>query len=232
MKTALRIMFCLPLIMVALNAFAQDRSTASDHAITTPDKKTTIITAPAGVHTPYVDDNAGLKVIYSSLATDNPDGLYWCCQGSTVSGPESPLFVEWWQAAAFTPSIVANATEVVVSISYLGGNDKTIILSLNADNAGIPGTVIEQWVLGNLGAAGTCCSVQSRAIFGINLTPGQQYWIVATTGPNSDVWAVWNQADSDQVHSFLNAGYTNQFGAPSWNSFETTPNLAFAVYGK
>jgi hypothetical protein len=230
LKAAFRMICFLTAWMFTLCAVAQDKPAVANHAIATPDKKMTIITAPVGAHTAYVDDNAGSTVIYSSLANDYPNGLYWCCQGSTISGPESALFVEWWQAAAFTPSADTAATKVVVSIGYLGGNDKTIILSINADNAGIPGAVIEQWVLGNLGAAGTCCSVQSKAISGINLTAGQRYWIVASTGAKSDVWASWNQADSDQVDTFLNAGLTNQNGG-TWESFMTTPNLAFAVFG-
>lgn len=224
--------FCFPLLILTLNSVAQNSSTAASQAVTTQNKQTTIISTRSAVHTPYVDENAGLSVIYSSLATDYPDGLYWCCQGSTVSGPNSPILVEWWEAAAFTPGANTTAAKVQVAIGFIGGNDKELILSLNADQGGVPGAVLEQWVLSGLEGAGTCCSVESKAVSGVALTGGQQYWIVASTGPNSDVWASWNQADSDQIDSFLNAGYTNQFGTPSWQSFETTPNLAFAVYGK
>jgi hypothetical protein len=185
---------------------------------------------PAKASTPYVDENAGATTIFSNLATAYPKGLYWCCQGATVSGPDSPFFVEWWHAAAFTPAVNATATKVVVSIGYLGGGG-SVILSLNADNNGIPGAVLEQWTLSDLSEAGTCCTLQTRSSSGIALTAGQQYWVVATTGPNSDVWASWNMADNDQVDSFLNAGYTNQ-NSNGWVSSTSNLNVVFGVFGQ
>jgi len=218
-------------LTIAATALSAQKQKGVTGAVTSKDKKTTMIPTASGARTAYVDDNAGLTVIFSNLATDYPNGLYWCCQGSTVSGPNSPFFVEWWHAAAFTPSSNATAAKVTVSIGYLGGRG-SIILSLNADNGGIPGAVLEQWNLYDLGQAGTCCSVQSKKVSGIALTAGQQYWIVASTDADSDVWTAWNQADNDQVDSFLNAGYTNQFGNPAWQSYTTNLNVAFAVYGQ
>jgi hypothetical protein len=226
MKAAFRVVLLVGVMTVGWGAVAQNNG-----AVTSKDKKMTMVPAVAGAHTPYVDDNVGSTVIFSNLATEYPNGLYWCCQGATVSGPYSPGFVEWWHAAAFTPSADATATKVTVSIGYLAGAG-SIILSLNADNGGIPGTVLEQWTLGDLGQSGTCCSVQSKKVSGIALTAGQQYWIVATTKPHSSVWAAWNVADSDQVDNFLNAGLTNQQGNPVWESYMTNINVAFAVYGQ
>jgi hypothetical protein len=235
MRPVSRIVLCLALLIIASSAVSAQKQKAGTSAVTTAvttkDKKTTIVTTPSGVRTPYVDDNAGLSVIFSNLATDYPNGLYWCCQGVTVSGPNSPFFVEWWHAAAFTPTTNATVAKVTVSVGYLAGNGK-INLSLNADDGGIPGAVLEQWTLYKLGEAGTCCTVQSRKTAGVALTAGQQYWIVASTDADSSVWAAWNQADNDQVSSFLNAGYTNQFGAPAWQSYTTNLNVAFAVYGQ
>jgi hypothetical protein len=231
MKTFSRIGLFLALFAIAASALWAQKPKPVSNAFTSKDRKTTIVPASSRARTPYVNDDASLAVIFSNLATEYPLGLYWCCQGTTVSGPKSPGFVEWWHAAAFTPAADATATKITVSIGYLAGGGN-IILSLNADNAGIPGAVLEQWHLYDLGESGTCCSVQSKKFSGIALTGGQQYWVVASTEANSDVWAAWNQADNDQVSSFLNAGYTNQAQNPSWQSYTTNLNVAFAVYGQ
>jgi hypothetical protein len=189
------------------------------------------VTNPSAVHTPYADDNAGSTVIFSNLATAYPNGLYWCCQGVSVSGPNSLGFVEWWHATAFTPVANATPTKVTVSIGWLAGGG-SILLSLNADNGGVPGAVLEQCTLYELDEAGTCWAVQSKKVSGIPLSAGQQYWIVASTTAKSSVWAAWNQADNDQVSNFVNAGYTNQSENPAWTSYTTSLNGAFAVYGQ
>jgi hypothetical protein len=231
MRPASRIVLCLAVLTLVSSAlWAQKRKPVAG-VITSSDKKTTFVTNPSAVHTPYVDDNAGSTVIFSNLATAYPNGLYWCCQGVSVSGPNSPGFVEWWHAAAFTPAANATATKVTVSIGWLAGGG-SILLSLNADNGGVPGAVLEQWTLYELGEAGTCCAVQSKKVSGIPLSAGQQYWIVASTTAKSSVWAEWNQADNDQVSNFVNAGYTNQSENPAWTSYTTNLNVAFAVYGQ
>jgi hypothetical protein len=220
-------------MLTAVNSLSAQTNHVARSVVTSEDKKTTIITAPSGANTPYVDETDGLKTIFSNLAVAYPKGLYWCCEGATISGPaDPPLFIEWWHAAAFTPTSAATVTKVVVSIGYLSGTDTSVILSLNADNGGIPGTALEQWTVSKLGEAGTCCTVQSKNGSGISLTAGQQYWIVVSTGPNSDVNASWNLADNDQVDSFLNAGYTNQNGSNAWVSSTVNQNVVFGVYGQ
>jgi hypothetical protein len=233
MKSAFRIVLCAMVILAAISLLSAQTNHVVRGAVTTKDKKTTIITAPSGINTSYIDDNAGLKTIFSNLATAYPKGLYWCCEGATISGPDTPpLFIEWWHAAAFTPTSSATVKKVVISIGYLSGNDTSVILSINADDAGIPGTALEQWNVNNLGEAGTCCTVQSKNSSGVKLTAGQQYWVVVSTGPNSDVNASWNLADNDQVDSFFNAGYTNQNGGGPWVSSSTNQNVVFGVFGQ
>jgi hypothetical protein len=229
MRPVSRSLVCLLSLLLASGTFVLAQK--SD-AVTSKNKQITTITTPGSEHTPYVDENAGLTVIYSNLAVDYPNGLYWCCQTATISGPKSLILVEWWHAAAFTPTADATATKIVLPMQYLAGKDTSVILSLNEDNGGIPGTVLEQWNLGKLSEPGICCTILSKAVSGIPLTAGQQYWLVASTSDDSDVWAGWPVADSDQIDSVLNAGYTNQFGTPAWQAYETNINVAFAVYGK
>ena len=225
---------CRIAISVAILAtvtFASAQTSAARKAIQTKDGKT-IITASSHANTPYVDVSNGLKAIYSNLATDYPKGLYWCCEGATISGPKNPpLFIEWWHAAAFTPTADATVKEIVVSIGYLSGNVTSVILSLNADNNGIPGDALVQWTLSDLGSAGTCCTVQTKSSSGVPVTAGTQYWVTVTTGPDSDINASWNVADNDQIDNFLNAGLTNQ-NDNGWLASPTSPNVVFAVLGQ
>jgi hypothetical protein len=80
-----RIVLCRAVLTLIPSAlWAQKRKPVAG-VITGSDKKTTSVTNPSGVHTPYVDDNAGSTVIFSNLATASPNGLYWCYQG--VSDP-------------------------------------------------------------------------------------------------------------------------------------------------
>jgi hypothetical protein len=236
MKTLPRIVVCVAVTLAGVSALsAQKNASGADAAaiaVTSKDKQTTIITAHPAGGTPYVDENAGENVIFSNFATAYPNGVYWCCEGLTVSGPYSPGFVEWWHAAAFTPAANATVAKVIVPVQLLSGDHTNIILSLNADNGGLPGTVLEEWNLNNLSEAGTCCAVQSRTSSGIALTAGQQYWIVGSTGADSDVFASWSMADNDQVDSFLSAGYTNQAGGGQWIASTTNLTVAFAVLGK
>jgi hypothetical protein len=233
MRYACRIVMCGVVMVSAVNTLSAQTKHVVRNAVTTKDKQITFVTASTGVNTPYDNETAGLKTIFSNLATVYPKGLYWCCEGATISGPNiPPLFIEWWHAAAFTPTFNATMKKVVVSIGYLSGNDTSVILSINADNAGIPGTVLEQWTVNDLGEAGTCCTVQTKQSSGVTLTSGQQYWIVASTGQYSDVNASWNLADNDQVDFFLNAGYTNQNGSNTWVSSSVNQNVVFGVFGQ
>jgi hypothetical protein len=231
MRHPCRIAMCVMAMLAAVNFMSAQTPHAARSAVTTKDGKT-IITAPSGANTSYVDENAGMKAIFSNLATEYPKGLYWCCEGATISGPKSPpLFIEWWHAAAFTPTADATVKKIVVSIGYLSGNVTNVILSLNADNAGIPGDELVQWTVNDLGDAGTCCTVQTKSSSGVPVTAGQQYWIVVSTGPDSDVNASWNVADNDQIDNFLNAGLTSQ-NSDGWVSSPTSPNVVFAVLGQ
>lgn len=127
MRQVCRIAMCLMVMLEAATFLSAQTNRAARSAVTTKDHKMTIITtAPSEANTPYLNENAGLKTIFSNLA---------------VAYPNTPPFnIEWWHAAAFTPTGAATVERVVVSIGYLSGNDTTVILSLNADDGGIPGT--------------------------------------------------------------------------------------------
>lgn len=237
MRYVCRIAMCVMVMLAAVSSLsAQTKRGAARNAVTTAvttkDHQMTMISARSGANTPYVGENAGLNTIFSNFATEYPLGIYWCCEGATISGPKSfPLDIEWWHAAAFTPTANATVKKIEVSVGYLSGNDASVILSLNADNAGIPGAELAQWNVSDLGEAGTCCSVQVGTSTGVTLSAGQQYWVVVSTAPDSDVNASWNVSENDQIDFFLNSGLTNQ-NSSGWVSAPTNPNVAFSVFGR
>jgi hypothetical protein len=86
-----------------------------------------------------VDENRTrtLITIFSNLATAYPKGLYFSGAGYTVAGPANKP--EYEEAVAFTPAANHTLTEIEVPISILAGTSNTLVLTLNADNAGVPG---------------------------------------------------------------------------------------------
>jgi hypothetical protein len=181
--------------------------------------------------------DAGLVKIYDNIGAAYPKGTYWCCEGATVSGPKSAIGVEWWVGASFTPKANHIATKIKIAIGYLGGTNE-VLVSLNNDAQGIPGTVLRTWTAKALPNAGTCCSVVVKTDkVGIPVTKGTQYWITVTTNASDDdAWAAWNVNDTDQSDSVLSAarckGTLCRGNNGKWVAVQQTPGLAFAVLGR
>lgn len=180
--------------------------------------------------------DAGLIKIYDNIGVAYPKGTYWCCEGATVSGPNSPGGVEWWDATSFTPSADHTVTQIRVAIGYVGGTNE-VILSLVNDANGLPGTPIRTWVAKPLPNFGTCCAVVVKTDkAGIPVTKGTRYWITATTNANdADAWLAWNVNDTDQMDSHLSAarceGSVCRTGG-KWVAVQQSPALAVAVLGQ
>lgn len=176
---------------------------------------------------PYANPNAGLKTIYSNLATKNPNGLYFSLVGQTIQGP-------WWGAPAwyavpFTPTFNANVTSIELPLGYIFSMSSTdVILSLNADNGGLPGDALQSWVVTiDTGiVAGSCCSVYTET-GSIPVTAGQQYWVVVSTESDSDMYVAWNVNTTDELDEVTNAYYDGT----GWYSYQTTNGAAVGVYG-
>jgi len=58
-------------------------------------------------------DDPDLVTIFSNLASKYPKGVYWCCSGYNVMGPNSGVG-EQWMAAAFTPDADGTVTKIEV----------------------------------------------------------------------------------------------------------------------
>jgi hypothetical protein len=180
--------------------------------------------------------DAGLVTIFDNIGKVYPKGAYSCCDGFTVTGPDAPSGPEFWVGAAFTPSANHTVTVIKVALGLIGGSNE-VVLSVNNDNGGVPGTAIKSWNVKSLPEAGTCCTVMARKDeAGIPITAGTQYWIVVQTSNSSNIQAAWDVNDTDQVDSSTIAFYCS---SPSgvcqnnnqWTVEQRVPGPAFAVLG-
>jgi hypothetical protein len=133
--------------------------------------------------------SAHAAVIYSSFARV-------CCSGATVSGLTSAAGGEFSAAMGFTPSANYELTQIDVSLTWTAGTNSGPLLTLNSDNAGLPGSVLMSWNLnGGLPpfvSSGACCPAIETVTANspLLLTAGTQYWLVAAAGA-SDTWDDW-----------------------------------------
>jgi hypothetical protein len=184
-----------------------------------------------------------LVMIYNTLASKYPKSPYWGWTAASVNGPFDGLGdPELWTAMPFTPTANHTVTEVAVGVTLDSGTNG-LVLSLNNDASGAPGTAVETWQLTNLPTA-LCCTVQvATDNAGIPVTAGTQYWIVLSTNSTEiDTSAGWNLSEIDQVDSATLAQYcSNDKGGYScseyglqndaWTTFPNVPGVAFAVLG-
>jgi hypothetical protein len=170
----------------------------------------------------------GLTTIFNSLAAKYPKGMYWCCEGYNVMGPNSGAG-EQWMAAAFTPAVDHTVTRIAVAVGYSQQGTNGVVMSLNEDNNGVPGQPLKTWNASGLPRFGTCCTlVVESDSSGIPISGGKQYWIVLSTNSSqSDTVDGWNVEDMDQIDTATLASYTNN----KWTVFQATPGVGFVVQG-
>jgi hypothetical protein len=210
----------------ALAAAAMGQATR-DSVITINGGRTTVyMKSPASQVTPARQPSAGLVTIYSNLGTGS--NVYNAIAGTGVLGRQVPGQPRpEWVANGFTPTADHTVTEIQVGVTYVSG-DNEMVLSLNEDNAGIPGKVLHTWQFGNLPTFGTCCTLQTaRLKTGIPVKKGMLYWVVVRTSRQGvDTWDVWNNNIGDFQGSFSNN--TGQ----GWNHKSTQELGAFGVFGQ
>ncbi|MGA8493217.1 MAG: choice-of-anchor R domain-containing protein [Terriglobales bacterium] len=235
-RTLERVIVGLALLgLVSVAAF-----TASQNGvIISDDGRTVMVKARAQQAAATDQSDAALVKIYDNLGTAYPKGIYWCCQGATISGPDSPGNVEWWDGVAFTPKANYAVTKIKLALGYLGGTNE-LVVSLHNDANGVPGTAIKSWKVKNLVDGGTCCTV--AAIIdqsGIAVTEGVQYWITVTTNnSDKDAFLFWNVNDTDQIDPVPSAARCYATGGQcrqnngKWVAVPQTPGLALAVLGQ
>jgi hypothetical protein len=170
-----------------------------------------------------------LPTIVDNLAEKYPDGRYDPYGGSGVWGPNVAGFDSRnWQAVSFTPAADASVAKIELSVKLISGTNR-IVLSLRDDNAGLPGALLQSWVLANLESPVTCCKVKAvTPLAAIPVLAGHRYWLALSTDASSqDTFATWSSNVTEPLEEVLLAH--NQ-GAAGWNGFTGRPAPAFAVF--
>lgn len=179
--------------------------------ITSQDGRMSIATQPPSHVVPW-NEPAGSTTIAGNLSR-YPYGVYFCCYGWTISGPDSFLGSAYWVAVPFTPSTDVRVTALEASVGWGGSGPNGVTLSLNADANGLPGNVLAGANLTNISSFGDCCTLSiAKDPAGIAVSAGTQYWLVVSTSSGTsttyDGWAL-NSTDM-RYYSF--AGYSTANG--------------------
>jgi hypothetical protein len=203
---------------------------ANKDVITVGKQGVTVVTqAKSSGKTSAVKRNtSGSQLIYDNFAYTYPNGLYWCCYGGLIAGPQSAYGREVWQAAGFTPTQSLTITSVSLSLMYQSGNTTDVLVSINADNNGQPGTVLQQWQESGFPTFGDCCVVTTNTGVSVPVTAGTPYWVVVSTESTSDFQGAWGFDVKDQIDQVPNAYYIGG----QWYPFAASMNFAVGVYGQ
>jgi hypothetical protein len=194
------------------------------------DKRMVIATKPSGKYiAPTFRPKKAPPAIFSNLGVLYPNGEYFCCYGSTISGPTSALGITQYVAVAFTPTTSTSVTEVDAGVGYIEGTNE-IDLVLYADDNGVPGTVLKSWKATGLPTFGGCCAVATGTDKkGVPVTAGTQYWVgVVADKDATDVFAAWNFNSTDMIDAVTTAYYNGT----SWTAYGALPATDIAIYGK
>ncbi len=188
--------------------------------------------------TPYQQVLDGKKkpvALFTNLAADNPKGLYFCCSGWELTGPDWPYgqYGYQWVAVQFTLAKAKTAHRITTSVTYYEtGTYTDFLLSIQADASGIPsGTPLGSgpWTV-TMGSQsfGQCCAVEVAKISGgLKLAAGT-YWVVWSTEAASDLYAGVNNEVLDAVDT-ENVAYYNSSGG-QWYSYASNDAPAVAIH--
>jgi len=159
-----------------------------------------------------IGSSAHASVLYNNLNA-NPASRYNCCLSYTIEGTNpGPFFA---QGFSFTPSATEGLQQVDIALQIFGGTD-LVVVTLNANNAGLPGAVLETWNVSGLPAPASCCVLQTLLpAVPLTLTFGTTYWLVATPGA-ADTFAGWP---------------VNNTGAKGPRAVQSSPGGEFTIFG-
>ncbi len=167
------------------------------------------------------------KYLYSNLSKD-AEGTYFCCFGSTLSGPSSFFGAAYGVAEQFVAPKSASISSLTAAVGYVSG-DKSVTLTLYADNgSNEPGTMLAQGTGTTSTQFGACCGVTTVSISSTALTAGSAYWVGITTTGNNFEAAPFQINDEVDAPTYV-AGTSN--GGSTWGtSYQVTvENPAIAV---
>jgi len=192
--------------------------------LTSPDGRFAIATQGSGHFTPAAEPDSTLTVVAGNLSK-YPLGVYFCCYGATISGPQSFLGSENWAAVPFTPTANYTVKELRASVGWGQNGTNGVTLGLYSDASGLPGTVLFARNVTNLGTFGLCCTLaEAKDSTGVAITSGTQYWVVASTSSSTtttfDAWAFNSTEQTYSTYAFFNtsnnAWLTTSFVLPGF----------------
>lgn len=169
----------------------------------------------------------GKQYTFGTIAK-NKEGAYFCCYGSTISGPSSFFGAAYGVAEQFIPSKSGAIKTLAAAVGYVSGS-KNVTLTLYADNGNNePGTMIAQGTGTTTTQFGFCCGITTVSISSTNLTGGTPYWVAITAG-GADFDAAPFQVQ-DEVDNNVYVASTSNGGTTWGTSFlETEYDPAIGV---
>jgi hypothetical protein len=220
------------IIVAAALAFAGASAMAAQQDLTVSKNKRTVSVSPGPAK--YMVPQAppkGISVVFDNVGKKYPDGVYFCCDGLTIAGPDSIEGQTVWPAIAFTPAQDVTVTRVDAALGYDDHGTNDVAVSIAADSGGLPGTILETAHVTDLPEFGDCCALARAKFKGVKLSAGQQYWVVAgTDDQDSTAFAAWAFNTTEQIKTVR---FAENIGT-GWElvNANARPSPSFAVYGK
>ncbi|GAA0769237.1 hypothetical protein LRH25_02930 [Ideonella azotifigens] len=185
MNRSLSILGAAASTLIASSVFAAHPQAAAAPSNTAAFKATeTLVTA--------AEPDTGLSTLYSNFSKDAA-AVYDCCTGWSVAGPAVFDGVAYDIGMPFTPRFDGIAKRIKLAAGYTYGPDIAVV-SLRADENGLPGAVLKKFDISDIPQFGLCCERVSGDLGkGVLLSAGTQYWVVMSTKkktPDADI--AWN----------------------------------------
>ena len=200
-------------------------------AVAADNTRVTTQARPGG--TPYKAVGRMTAPIFTNLATKDPKGVYFCCDGGYLFGPNNSLgFPAYSDAIQFSLTAATTIHKITTSVNYLvAGTYTDFLFAIEADSSGVPsGTPLGKgpWAATiDSQSFGQCCAVEVGKVKPALNLPAGTYWMVWTTESGSDLSAEINFEVLDGV-DFVNVAVSDANGAAgSWTA--SPSNAGFNV---
>jgi len=160
-----------------------------------------------------------------------PQGnVYQCCTGWTISGTGAFGF-SFTAANEFTSLASGSVSQIDLGVGYVAGFLNQFYAAVyTVGNNGLPGSEIwsQSDLTSNQQFGGCCNLVTISGISGLNLTAGQQYFLIL--GPediNNNAYLAWNYNSTGATGTDL----FSEDGGQTWTSNGTQTIGAFDILG-
>lgn len=185
-----------------------------------------------GPETPVYDSPAPTGAKIAGNLANPTKGRYNCCFGWTLQGA-SASGGEQWLAVSFKPATNTTVKTIELPLS-IGSGSNAVVVTLNKNAGGIPGTTLATFNVSSLpsfGTLGTCCAlVTVTSASGVAVTGGATYWIVVKTESGSTFHGTWHANVLNQTGT-QNGAIINSTTGGNWALTSFKPGVGFAVFG-